>query len=79
MGAGLNLYGQLKLICKFLFMSIKPPVFACKVHMSYRTDVIKKSGKIVTYKDGKKQQTIYEIAKVLFNMDDFSEDKFEKQ
>ena len=40
MGAGLNLYGQLKLICKFLFMPIKPPVFACKVHMSYRTDVI---------------------------------------
>lgn len=39
--------------------------------------LLKKSGKIVTYKDGKQNnKTIYEIAKTLFNMDGFSEDEF---
>lgn len=42
-----------------------------------QSNLLKKSGKIVTYKDGKQNnKTIYEIAKTLFNMDGFSEDEF---
>ena len=48
-----------------------------KLYNEVQSNLLKKSGKIVTYKDGKQSnKTIYEIAKALFNMDDFFEEEF---
>lgn len=49
-----------------------------KLRDEVQSNLLKKSGKIVTYKDGKQSnKTIYEIAKALFDMDGFSEDEFD--